>query len=64
MEVHLTVITISYLMNVLCDAGIVFGSLVMLTHCIKVVQSGKTLLLMHRAVNVFSMPLMTQQSVS
>jgi hypothetical protein len=51
-------------MNVLCDAGIVFGFLVMLLLWITVEQSGKTLLLMHRAVNVFSMPLMTQQSAS
>jgi len=58
------VITIRYLLNVLCDAGIVFGFLAMLTHCIKVGQSGKTLLLMRRAVNAFSMPLMTQQSAS
>lgn len=63
-KVHLTMITMRYLTNALCDAGIVFGFLVMLVHYIKVGQFGKTLLLMRRGVNVFSMPLMTHRFVS
>jgi hypothetical protein len=46
------------------DLGIVFGFLGMLIHCIKVGQSGQTSLLMRRDVNVFPMPLMTQNCVS
>lgn len=51
-------------MDALFDLGIVFGLLGMLIHCIKVGQSGRTLLLIRRDVNVFSMPLMTQPCVS
>ena len=51
-------------MNALFDAGIVFGFLGMLIHCIKVGQYGQILLLMRRDVNVFPVLLMTQNCVS
>jgi hypothetical protein len=51
-------------MDVLFDAGTVFGLLGMLILCTKVGLSGQTLLLMLKDVNVFSMPPMTRPYVS
>jgi hypothetical protein len=51
-------------MDVLFDAGTVFGLLGMLILCTKVGLSGQTLLLMLKDVIVFSMPPMTRPYVS
>jgi hypothetical protein len=48
----------------LFDAGIAFGFLGMLIHCIVVKLSGQTLFLMRRDVIAFSMPLMIPPYVS